>query len=63
MYFFFLRVVLRKGIKELVLCKNGCYAFPDTSTNSIAVPPGDIEDINMAIGAEEFFFGRYKVSN
>lgn len=56
------RIVVRKGIKERVLCKNGCNAFPDTSSNVIAGPPDEIEYINDAIGAEEFFFGRYRIS-
>lgn len=55
------RIVVRKGIKERVLCKTGCYAFPDTSVNSISGPPDDIEYINEAIGAEEFFFGRFRI--
>ncbi|KAG8297347.1 hypothetical protein J6590_037577 [Homalodisca vitripennis] len=54
-------VVMSKK-SQVDVCKNGCNALADTSTNGIMGPPAEIKVINQLIGAERIFFSdRYLI--
>uniref|UniRef100_A0A1B6FR80 Peptidase A1 domain-containing protein n=1 Tax=Cuerna arida TaxID=1464854 RepID=A0A1B6FR80_9HEMI len=54
-------VVMSKK-SQVDVCKNGCNALADTSSNAIMGPPDEIKVINQLIGAERIFFSdRYLI--
>lgn len=47
---------------DITLCNNTCKAIIDTSANTIIGPDEDVDQIHNAIGAHEFYLGRYVVN-